>query len=61
MEFNRRQLMTTLAAGLAWGASGCHTNAESEKSDNSTSAPPLRSAAGDVDWRNANPLPEGRQ
>jgi selenocysteine lyase/cysteine desulfurase len=50
MEFNRRQWMTTLTAGLAWSASACQKSpASGTKSDEAPSAP-LRSAAGDVDW-----------
>lgn len=50
MEFNRRQWMSTLAAGLALGASACRRSSENGKAKE-TASTPLRSAAGDVDWR----------
>src|SRR5438552_8603731 len=54
--FNRRQLLASLTAGLAWGAAGCGDRVETNVGAAQPGPKPLRQSNGDVDWRTVRDL-----
>ena len=59
MAINRRQLLASLSAGLAWNAAGCGNNAQTRAETPPPASKALRQPDGDVDWqavREAFPL-----
>jgi len=50
MPLNRRQLLASLSAGVAWGA-GCRTRSAADSNAGLVASPSLRQSSGETDWR----------
>jgi len=51
MTLNRRQLLASLTAGLAWGAANCRQGLKTHAGAAQPGPKPIRQANGDVDWQ----------
>jgi selenocysteine lyase/cysteine desulfurase len=51
MTLNRRQLLASVIAGLAWGSHGCSEIGKDDATTGPLPLKPIRQANGEVDWR----------
>src|SRR5262245_8606686 len=51
MPLNRRQLLASLSAGVAWGAAGCRPQSAADSNAKAAAPRPYRQSNGEPDWR----------